>query len=587
MLARLRRAPLLMALVCLVVVITLNAVYYVHFRTSLIDNQKVQMNVLFNSVRTAIETTAAGEKLVEDMVGENLRTASIAALYKLDPDIDKVTNEELVELSETLNIAGITLFKQTEDDIVGLKSSDPKEINVSSKGWDTYYKAFQQMLDLKPVDVGIGQTFPYYWSGPKDTSTTNQTSVDKWGYYYDGTTNYIIDPFVHDTHMAQYYEEAGVDRTIQKLVDYNEEMSLEISVLNPDKLLGIDTEIGTADYWFSERLVLFGDYRTQDPDELYYARKAIDTMQPVYYTTVSNGRHVFKSFNPLDIDYLKFSRDRPPLLIEISTDYTKLQASLDRQLNQSILFIAVSTVIAILIIGLYLAMIRKLRERVALSVQEAYVGNIDSLFHRVREQRHDYNNHLAAIHAMATMGKFAELKEYTKALVGDVKWTNDRVDIGIPAVGGLIHAKIAQAESLRIAFEQHFSNMEHLEFGAVKATDLVKILSNLIDNAFDSTKKLKDPGDRMVKVTGIVLANQVQFKVMNTGEHIAPELHRKLFERGYSTKERNKHAGLGLHIVKSLVASYKGSIHIENIDGGVEFTVMIPVGLRDRGAAVG
>jgi hypothetical protein len=157
------------------------------------------MQLIFNTIRSAIETGAEGEKIVEDVIGLNLRTASIAAQFKLNPDIDKVDNKELVELKRVLGIDDITLFKKTPDDIVGLKSSDPKEVNVSSKSWANYYKAMDQLFQLQPVNIGIGQTLPHFWSGPMDTSSTNPTQTDKWGYYYDGSTNYIIDPYVHDT----------------------------------------------------------------------------------------------------------------------------------------------------------------------------------------------------------------------------------------------------------------------------------------------------------------------------------------------------------------------------------------------------
>ncbi|UUZ94203.1 hypothetical protein LJK87_06195 [Paenibacillus sp. P25] len=215
---------------------------------------------------------------MEDMIGEQLRTAAIATKMRLDPDIHKIDNSELVELKKIIGVDEITLFARQGDDIVGLKSSDPKEIGVSSKGWDTIFVAFNQLLSRQEVNVGIGQTLRDYWSGPRDTSTTNPAQVNKWGYYYDGTTNYIIDPFVSVTGFKQYQDVTGVDDAIHRLLRDNGEAALEVSVLNSDKLLQRKLpEINpTPSNWFSEREVLFGSYEYRDPEEKQYAEAALN-----------------------------------------------------------------------------------------------------------------------------------------------------------------------------------------------------------------------------------------------------------------------------------------------------------------------
>jgi signal transduction histidine kinase len=550
-------------------------VYYQHSKDILIENQKEKMMLLFSSVRNNIEQTAAGEKFVEDLIGQNLRTASIAIQHQLNPDIDKVDNRELVQLSDLIGVDGITLFQKTSDDIVGTKSSDPKEINVSSKGWATYYPAFKQLFDLQEVRVGIGQTLPHFWSGPMDTSTTRQDHVDKWGYYYDGTTNYIIDPFVHDTKFRTYQSITGVDDAIRRLTEENRLIALEISVLNSNKLLNRNLSNPERSNWYSERLVYFGQYTLRDADEQKYAQIALDTDKTAFYLTSSNGKPIIKSFTPLHTDNLKYDSAGFVPLIEIASDYSEIQRTLRQQLQQTILFMLLCTSLCLLIMAVISVILRRNKERAVQDVQDTYVGNIETLFQSIKEQRHDFINHIQTIHSFLTLKHYDEVQKYTKALVGEIRIVNELIDIDNPALIALIQAKITQAERLNIRFDYAFDQMAQLKLSPVKSTDIVKMLSNLIDNAFDATMEL-DPEHRRVKVTGDVVSGQLQFQVYNTGHPIPPEIRGKLFEAGFTSKGNGKNSGLGLHIVKQLVNRYQGSIDLKSEEGYTQFTIRIP-----------
>ncbi|UUZ86941.1 GHKL domain-containing protein [Paenibacillus sp. P26] len=513
------------------------------------------------------------------MIGEQLRTAAIATKMRLDPDIHKIDNSELVELKKIIGVDEITLFARQGDDIVGLKSSDPKEIGVSSKGWDTIFVAFNQPLSRQEVNVGIGQTLRDYWSGPRDTSTTNPAQVNKWGYYYDGTTNYIIDPFVSVTGFKQYQDVTGVDDAIHRLLRDNGEAALEVSVLNSDKLLQRKLpEINpTPSNWFSEREVLFGSYEYRDPEEKQYAEAALNENRTVYYITRSGGKSVMKSFSPVHTDYMKYNAAGSPLLIEITSDYDAINQVLKKHLSQTVAFMILCTCLVLAIMALILWLFKKNKESALQDVQDIYVENIEALFQSIREQRHDFINHIQTIHGFLTLKHYDDLHKYTKSLVGEVRAVNELINIKDPALIALMQAKISQAETRSIPFEYDFKHMDQLKLGPVKATDIVKILSNLIDNAFDATCELETEA-RKVEVTGDVRNKQLLFTVANAGPTIPKELQTKIFQSGYSTKSAGTNSGLGLHIVKRLVERYKGTIQVTSEDGFTRFSVQISLG---------
>ncbi|WP_028552722.1 sensor histidine kinase [Paenibacillus sp. UNC451MF] len=573
-----KNIPLKTSLVFIIILILLNTSYYQHYKTLLEDNQKEKMAILYNSIKTNMEQTAAGEQFVEDMIGENLRMAAIAIKKSINPDINNIDNQDLVELKKSIGVDEITLFTQTEDDIVGTKSSDPKDLNVSSKGWDHYFTAFKQLFARQPVDVGIGQSLANYWSGPRDTATTSQTDINKWGYYYDGTTNYIINPFVHDTNFRKYQQAIGIEDTIRRLMKDNPHTALEVSVLNTDKLLEhtLPENFPTPSNWFSAREIYFGSYDYRDPHEKQYAQLALTKDTTIYYVTESNGKSVMKSFTPIHNSYLKYNAFSSPPLIAITSDYTEINNILHRHLMQIIWFMSVCTLLVLAIMGTILWIFKRNKERALQDVQEAYVGNIETLFQSVREQRHDFINHIQTIHGFLALKNYDELKKYTNTLVGEIRVVNELVNLKDPALIALIQAKYAQAESLHIQFEYDFEHMELLKTSPIKSTDVVKMLSNLIDNAFDATLDL-EAGNRTVTVRGTIVNNQLHFLVRNTGHVIPLEIRGQIFESGYSSKVTGKNSGLGLHIVKQLLIRYKGSIQLKSEESFTEFLISIPL----------
>lgn len=56
-----RTIPLKTSLVFIIMIIALNTSYYLHYKTLLEDNQKEKMAILYSSIKTNMEQTAAGE----------------------------------------------------------------------------------------------------------------------------------------------------------------------------------------------------------------------------------------------------------------------------------------------------------------------------------------------------------------------------------------------------------------------------------------------------------------------------------------------------------------------------------------------
>ncbi|MNY49168.1 sensory histidine kinase DcuS [compost metagenome] len=107
--------------------------------------------------------------------------------------------------------------------------------------------------------------------------------------------------------------------------------------------------------------------------------------------------------------------------------------------------------------------------------------------------------------------------------------------------------------------------------------DLVKIIGNLIDNAFDEANNFPIE-EREVSVRGWRDGNDVKISVKN---RVIPEFklvdNTTLFSIGYSTKGDGEHQGLGLPVVKERVEYYRGTIEVTVEEGFICFLLSIPM----------
>lgn len=564
------RITVLTVILLLVTLSILNRTYYTFTREALIYEQVEKMKLQASNISISLQLSRRGEKVVEDLIGQNLRTAALYALSNLNPDIEKVSNEELAAITKKIGVDRITLMKRSGDDIIGYKSDEPKEIGLSTKGWRGYwFQAFNELLENNNTTVPVGQILPNYWAGPINTSMTDPTYVGKWGYYYDGTTNYIIDPYVHDTVYREYQKVTGADALIELVVGSNDNVAEEVTVFNPPTFLKEQEQFKkNGVVWYSDREILFGTYNFKDEQDSQFVKEAYESNKELSFETNIGGKHVLKTFIPLHLDY--------PVIVGLVSNTDQIDAYMSSLLQKMQVMIAIATLIALVGLSLISRYYTRSRMAAAQSVQDVFVGNIDQLFTSIKEQRHDFNNQIATIQSLVAVEEFDELKKFTKELVGETTIINDIIKINSPALCALIQAKITEAMDRKISFEHDLIGMDKISLDVLKSTDLVKIVSNLIDNAFEAVEQL-DEIDRIVVLNGYVENNRLWFKVYNRGFPIPDAQVERLFEKGYSTKKgKDQNSGLGLYIVQKIIKQYNGRITVDPKQDGNTFSVAIP-----------
>ncbi|SDD14009.1 Sensor_kinase_SpoOB-type, alpha-helical domain [Paenibacillus sp. UNCCL117] len=582
-----QNAKFLLIAVGIVLVITANILLYFNLtRNTLEANHQRELRSIESQIELMVEQTRSGTELFEDMIGEKLRAAAIAAQYALPSDVEQVTGEQLQQLREELMLHHLTLLKKTGDDIVLYKSTSPREIGLGTKNWGPWHTAFQELLEKQRVTMDWGQSLPNYWSGPYEVATSDTKDIVKWGYYYSGKTNYIIDPYVDNAAFEQYQRVTGLHAIIENMLK-TYPFLVEVAGINPMTFANEKTWItanGELLDPLTHRAVFFGSYNYANVDkDKAYILESIRSKRPVSYIETIQGKRLEKSFIAIQsptMDVVRAWEENPdPALqgyyvLNLTSDIGLLEGTLNKQFRAVVAVVAAITLISLLLVFILIRRVSRARDKAIQLTSETYTEEFNQMYLDFRGQRHDFLNHVSVIHSLVELGRHRELMDYTHTLVGDIRAINDIIEIGQPEFAAVIQAKTLAASNKKIRFT-HDIDIPHKVLPGTKAFDMVRILGNLIDNAFEEAARLPAE-ERWVTCTGWIEDGGVHFKLANPlSNQVSCDMETDVFRNGYTTKDN--HSGLGLWISNKLIQKNRGEIVLESSDEQFIAFVKMPI----------
>ncbi|MGC9461212.1 ATP-binding protein [Vibrio genomosp. F10] len=204
----------------------------------------------------------------------------------------------------------------------------------------------------------------------------------------------------------------------------------------------------------------------------------------------------------------------------------------------------------------------------------------------LRSQTHEHRNKLNTISGMVQMGELDSVQKligqetaHYQSLIEFLRET-----IRDPLIAGMLLGKTERARELGLELVvEEGSRLEALP-DRVNASDVVTILGNLIDNAFDATMsalgefELQDQNDRRsIEVSVSDYGSEIILEVIDKGIGFPSHVTRnELLKKGVSTKA-SQNRGVGLHLVNQLTLKYFGQLEMmENTDFGTRMTVYLP-----------
>ncbi|WP_106769503.1 PAS domain S-box protein [Paenibacillus faecalis] len=369
------KLSLMMSLSVLFILLLNISLNYYTTQENLRQDSESKMVMTATQIAITLEQTDFSSRYVDGVFGDLLHVAAKNAAKMLDPDIANITNEELVKLSEELGVTHISLLVETDDDIVVARSTDAEEIGLSTRSWGYWYTALQELLMYNEVrSVKQGQTEKHFWSGPFEYSTARPEFISKWGYYYDGKRNYIIDPYIRSTDIQDFIKISSPDIVIEQTIKTNPNI-LEVTGINPDTFGNMFMEKDGTDrvhFKLRNRPIKFGTYSYGLLEEDQAAvKETVTTNKNVVFVSTVNGKKVMKSFIPIKIE------NKAPYVISIVLDYDAISSVVREQM---ISLAAISLVLLeIVIFGSYIvaAYFTKPIQAILGTVNEVADGNFD------------------------------------------------------------------------------------------------------------------------------------------------------------------------------------------------------------------
>jgi two-component system, CitB family, sensor kinase len=237
--------------------------------------------------------------------------------------------------------------------------------------------------------------------------------------------------------------------------------------------------------------------------------------------------------------------------------------------------------------GQRLGSVTTLRDRTELMALQRSLDVTQHATDTLRAQAHEFSNRLHTISGLIELEAYDEVVQYVQRLdAGDSQFTSDVVErISDPAVAALLVAKAAQAHERGVELlVTPTSRLPPVD--EAMSTDVVTVVGNLVDNAFDVLADVADldgAGARSRVSVEIAQVDQaVQVTVSDTGPGIDPSSIDELFRRGFSTKPAGGPAGergIGLSLVRLVCRRRGGQVTAHN-DNGAVFVATLPMAVR-------
>ena len=209
---------------------------------------------------------------------------------------------------------------------------------------------------------------------------------------------------------------------------------------------------------------------------------------------------------------------------------------------------------------------------------------VKSYTQALRSQSHEFMNKLHTVSGLIQLGRYDQA---LRQLHETVQSHQDMVTFLMQAfhsstVSGILLGKFNRANELNIQFNLDRSSGLDPD-SAVPETELVCIIGNIIENAFEALKA-SDRGEKQVWVRIRERRKHLSILVADNGPGIPTSIRARVFDRGFTTKV-GQNKGLGLALVAQCVRNLRGTIRFRS-GRLTAFRVRIPTerGHEEHGA---
>lgn len=198
-----------------------------------------------------------------------------------------------------------------------------------------------------------------------------------------------------------------------------------------------------------------------------------------------------------------------------------------------------------------------------------HISEVEKLYGDIRALKHDMGNHISVLENLFMKNETEEFEKYMSEL--KTTWSESVAEIktGNPVTDVILTQKQKEAEENGIDFECKFIYPADTN---INAFDVSVILNNAITNAFEGTKRCKNP---YVTIVAYRKKNAYMLEVRNCISKCV-EIDDETGLPETTKKDKGSH-GFGLANIRKVAQKYYGDIDISQDENSFTLTVMLMI----------
>lgn len=196
--------------------------------------------------------------------------------------------------------------------------------------------------------------------------------------------------------------------------------------------------------------------------------------------------------------------------------------------------------------------------------RKLYTMMLDNINYQ-RKMMHEFKNHVICISALARDADVEGLNRYLEKINYVNLQYDNSIDSNHKLINVILNEKYAEAKEKGINFIVKINDLSNIK---IEDQDLVVLISNLLNNAFESCEKCKDPVVKLKFMiedsqTIIAISNKYQIEpVVVNGEYMT------------SKKSDAEMHGIGIKSIIEIVKKYDGMYAIKCEDNWFKFSIL-------------
>lgn len=245
--------------------------------------------------------------------------------------------------------------------------------------------------------------------------------------------------------------------------------------------------------------------------------------------------------------------------------------------NYKFIYINITLIFIVCIVLIYIfnkmvnVMSENARQKILIKQSEYYEKKIEADSKNINDTRkikHDMKNHMYAIKNMAKNNMSKDIITYTNDILGKIEGEKVYINTGNYLIDGILNVKFEEVKNQGIDFKYDVKIPEGIK---LPEFEVITILGNLLDNAIEGVKSIKD--NRYIEVFISYKDSNLLIKIVNTFDGLVIKDNKGFVSR----KEEKTYHGIGLENVREQVEKSNGYMNIDT--GNCMFTVDLFINL--------